>query len=229
MVGVRLLCAALVAALIWAAPAARAQDCRLALLLALDVSSSVDEEEYLLQKDGLSAALASDDIRSALLLGPGSVALGAYEWSGRRQSEVVVDWMLIRSSADIDRVIGILQATPRSQTRFPTAMGYALGFGSNTMTRAPDCARQVIDVSGDGVTNDGFAPDLAYKHYPFENITVNGLAVLGADPEVDAYYDRMVRHGPDAFVEYSDGYAGFRQAMTRKLFREINGLVIGLN
>ena len=58
----------------------------------------------------------------------------------------------------------------------------------------------------------------------------DGLAVtvVGADPEVDAYYDRVVRHGPDAFVEYSEGYAGFRDAMTRKLFREINGLVVGL-
>lgn len=207
--------------------AAQAASCRLALVLALDVSSSVDDREYVLQRDGAAAALGDPDIRRAILSGPGHVALAVYEWSGRRQNAMVLDWTALRSDADIDRAIAQLRSFPRSQTRFPTAMGYALGYGATLLTRGPDCARRVIDVSGDGITNDGFGPDLAYKHFPFQGVTVNGLAILGADPMVADYYEFSVMHGPNAFVELSEGYEGYRRAMTRKLFREISNLVVG--
>ncbi|MHA6326772.1 DUF1194 domain-containing protein [Roseivivax sp. CAU 1753] len=209
--------------------AAVAQDapCRLKLLLALDVSSSVDDAEYILQRDGAAAALGDPDIRRAILSGPGAVSLSVYEWSGRRQNALVLDWMRLGSDADIDRAIATLRAFPRSQTRYPTAMGYALGYGATLLRRGPDCTRQVIDISGDGITNDGFGPEIAYKHFPFQNVTVNGLAILGADPMVADYYEFNVLHGPGAFVELSEGYAGYRRAMTRKLFREISNAVVG--
>lgn len=223
----RLAFAALAAALFWAGPAPAQTPCRLALLLALDVSSSVDDEEYLLQRDGLAAALNEADVRAAILNGGGAVALAIYEWSGRQQSALVLDWMLLTGDAEIDTAIAVLRETPRSQTRFPTAMGYALGYGAGVMAKGPDCLRRVIDVSGDGITNDGFGPRLAYQHFPFAGITVNGLAVLGADPAIEGYYRDVVRHGAGAFVEYADGYEGFRRAMTRKLFREANDLILG--
>ncbi|WP_076450494.1 DUF1194 domain-containing protein [Roseivivax lentus] len=207
--------------------AAQAASCRLALVLALDVSSSVDEREYILQRDGAAAALGDPDIRRAILSGPGHVALAVYEWSGRRQNALVLDWTALRSDADIDRAIATLRGFPRSQTRFPTAMGYALGYGATLLAKGPQCARRVIDVSGDGITNDGFGPDLAYKHFPFQGVTVNGLAILGADPMVADYYEFNVMHGPNAFVELSEGYEGYRRAMTRKLFREISNMVVG--
>ena len=217
-----------VCAALWGGSAA-AQDapCRLALVLALDVSSSVDDREYLLQRDGAAAALDDADIRRAILSGPGEVALAIYEWSGRRQNALVLDWTRLTTDADIDRVIGTLRAFPRSQTRFPTAMGYALGYGATLLSRGPRCDRKVIDVSGDGITNDGFGPDLAYRHFPFQGVTVNGLAILGADPMVADYYEFSVLHGPGAFVELSEGYEGYRRAMTRKLFREISNMVVG--
>ncbi|MDU8912411.1 DUF1194 domain-containing protein [Aestuariicoccus sp. MJ-SS9] len=210
---------------LWAGAAAA--ECRLALALALDVSSSVDAREYLLQKDGLTAALDDPDIRSAILAGGGEVALAVYEWSGRRQNTLVLDWKILSDHAAIDAAIATIQARPRSHTRFPTAMGYALGYGATLMARGPACQRRVIDLSGDGITNDGFGPDLAYRHFPFEGITVNGLAVLGADPMVQDYFEDEVRHGPGAFVETSEGYEGYRRAMTRKLYREINDMKVG--
>lgn len=213
-------------ALLWAAPVVAQGQCRLALLLALDVSSSVDASEHALQKSGVAAALDDADIRRAILSGA-PVALAAYEWSGRRQNAMVLDWTLLTDEAAIDAAIARILRAPRSQTRFPTAMGYALGYGATIMRRAPDCARRVIDVSGDGITNDGFGPELAYRHFPFNGVTVNGLAVLGADPQVQDYYEDFVRYGAGAFVETAQGYAGFRRAMTRKLFREINNLVVG--
>lgn len=214
---------------VWAALAVgtEAQEhCRLALVLALDVSSSVDAEEYVLQRDGLASALDDPEIRTAILDGPGHVSIAIYEWSGRRQSAMVSHWTAIRSDDDIDALIQRLISAPRSQTRFPTAMGYALGFGATLLAKGPRCDRQVIDVSGDGQNNDGFSPHLAYKNFPFSNVTVNGLAVLGGAPDVVEYFHREVRYGFGAFVETSEGYQGYREAMTRKLLRELNDMIL---
>ncbi|MBY6113341.1 DUF1194 domain-containing protein [Mameliella alba] len=209
-------------------PAGAEAACRLALLLALDVSSSVDEAEYILQRDGLAAALMNEDVAGAILQeGGGSVAFAVYEWSGRRQSVVIQDWVLLQSMADIVAVSDRLRTVQRSYRRFPTALGYALGFGATMMGEAPECARRVIDVSGDGITNDGFWPQLAYRHFPFDGITVNGLAVLGADPDVVDHFEFEVMHGPGAFVETAKGYEGYERAMIRKLYREIQDRVVG--
>lgn len=218
------------AAFVWVAhtvPAKAQEHCRLALVLALDVSSSVDADEYVLQRDGLAAALNHDDIRNAILGNAGHISMAIYEWSGRHKNAMVSDWIALRTNDDINVLIQRLQSAPRSQTRFPTAMGYALGFGATLLSRGPDCTRRVIDLSGDGLNNDGFPPKLAYKNYPFANITVNGLAVLGSAPDVLAYFHREVRHGFGAFVETSEGYQGYRDAMIRKLFREINDMILG--
>jgi hypothetical protein len=204
------------------------QQCRLALALALDVSSSVDAEEYVLQSQGLAKALTAPDVMAAILAPrQPPMALAVYEWSGRNQSTVVLNWTILNTAEDVMHVAEILTTGARSFTQFPTAMGFALGFGANLMQEAPTCDRQVIDISGDGITNDGFRPKLAYKHFEFSEITVNGLAVLGADDRVLNYFLNEVRHGPGAFVETAEGYAGFHSAMARKLMREINSLVIG--
>jgi len=206
---------------------AGAAQCSLALLLALDVSSSVDSAEYRLQRDGVAQALQSPDVLTAILSQSAPVALAAYEWSGQRQSVDILDWTLLGTEADVLRAADEIAATRRSHTRFPTATGMALGYGANRLREAPACDRQVIDVSGDGVTNDGFWPNLAYKHFPFDGVTVNGLAVLGADPDVLRHYEQEIRFGPDAFVETAPGYEGFRDAMTRKLLREIGTRIVG--
>jgi hypothetical protein len=208
---------------------AQPSHCRLALLLALDVSSSVDAEEYILQRDGLAAALGDPLIRSAILDGDGHVAIAIYEWSGRRQSEMVSNWVALTDDAAIDDVIQTLLSAPRSHTRFPTAMGYALGYGATLLSRGPSCDRQVIDLSGDGENNDGFPPRLAYKNFPFANVTVNGLTVLGGSDDVLDYFHREVRFGFGAFVETSEGYQGYKEAMTRKLFRELNDRILSAN
>lgn len=228
MVGAALRLAAFVAFGAAAASTAHAEGCRLALLLALDVSSSVDEGEYRLQKEGLAAALSDPDLRRALLGGDERVALAAYEWSGRRQSTVVLDWVVLDGDAALQGAIDTVLAAPRSHDRFPTAMGFALGYGAGLLERAPACNRRVIDVSGDGITNDGFRPQQAYAHFPFSGVTVNGLAVLGSDPRVVDYFRGEVAHGPGAFVEVAEGYSDFRRAMTLKLFRELDDMIVGV-
>ena len=93
------------------------------------------------------------------------------------------------------------------------------------MARAPRCDRRTIDVSGDGITNDGFAPAAAYRNFPFQGVTVNGL-VLSSDPTISAYYRTQVIRGPAAFVEIVRGYRNFEAAMQRKLLRELGALAI---
>lgn len=208
--------------------AAAQQQCRLALLLALDVSSSVDDREYLLQVEGVADALMSESVQAAILAGGGgAVALSVYEWSGRYQSTVILDWLLLNDASDIAEAAATVRQARRTYENFPTALGYALGFGAGHLQEAPACARQVIDVSGDGITNDGFWPDLAYTHFPFDGVTVNGLAVLGADPDVVDHYMFEVRRGPGSFVETAEGYEGYARAMERKLYREIENRIVG--
>ncbi len=217
--------AAALLALMAAGPAAA---CRLALVLALDVSSSVDAREYDLQRIGLASALDAPEIRAAILRGgAGDVALAVYEWSGRFQQRLHLDWVLLRSEADITRAAAVLAGMERSTEDYPTALGSALGYGAQLMTRAPDCARRVIDVSGDGVNNEGFGPALAYRHFPFQGITVNGLVILGHDPEVLQHYRTEVLRGPGAFLEVAQGFEDFERAMARKLYREISDLMLG--
>ncbi|WP_296631122.1 DUF1194 domain-containing protein [Roseovarius sp.] len=218
--------AALLLAALLAAPAQGA--CRLALVLALDVSSSVDEAEYALQRVGLASALDTSEIRTAILRGgAGDVALAVYEWSGRFQDKLHLDWTLLRSDGDITGAVAVLAGMQRSTSDYPTGLGSALGYGAALMARAPRCDRQVIDVSGDGINNQGFGPALAYKHFPFDGITVNGLVIEGHDPQVTQYYQREVLYGPGAFLEVAQGFEDFERAMSRKLFREINDLMLG--
>lgn len=215
---------------IWvlAALPAGAQDCRLALVLALDVSSSVDEVEYDLQRVGLAAALDAPDVRHAILSGgTGAVAFAAYEWSGRYKQKVLFDWTMLRTGEDIDRAVDALAASVRSETEFPTAMGYGIGYGARMLARGPECDRRVMDVSGDGVNNDGFGPRIAYRHFPLGGVTVNGLVILGHDAEVVEFYRDQVIRGRNAFLEIANGFEDFRNAMTRKLYREINDIILG--
>lgn len=202
--------------------------CRLALALALDVSSSVNGLEYDLQRRGLAAALNSEDVRHAILNGaPGDVTLAVYEWSGRTQQKLHLDWLPLRSAADIDRAVVTLAGMTRSFDEFPTAIGHGLAYGSLLLKRAPACKRRVIDVSGDGRNNHGYGPRTAYRHFPMEGVTVNGLVIMGDQGDVLDYYHDQVKFGPAAFVEVANGFDDFEAAMTRKLYREISDLVIG--
>ena len=202
--------------------------CRLALVLALDVSSSVDPREYDLQRLGLTAALDSEDVRHAILNGgAGHVALAVFEWSGYHQQKLHLDWTLLRKAQDIDLAIGRLGSMTRSHDDFPTSVGQALGYGAELLRRGPRCARRVIDVSGDGVNNYGYGPRPAYRAFPFDGVTVNGLVILGDNEKVLPFYRDQVLHGPGAFMIVASGFEDYREAMTRKLYREINDIRLG--
>jgi hypothetical protein len=208
-------------------PAAQA-GCRLALALALDVSSSVDKNEYDLQRLGLAAALDAPEIRHAILNGAqGDVALAVYEWSGFYQHKLHLDWFLLKSDADITKAALAIGSMTRSHDDFPTSIGPALGYGAILLERAPPCDRKVIDISGDGINNFGYGPQAAYRNFMFENVTVNGLVVLSSATGVAEYYTKNVLHGQNAFLIIAKGFDEYREAMARKLYREINDVILG--
>ncbi|SEO16642.1 Protein of unknown function [Salinihabitans flavidus] len=209
---------------------AQAQECRLALLLALDVSASVDEAEDALQRKGLAAALLAPEVQEAFFAAP-PVALAAYEWSGRLKYKTLLDWTMIDDRGALLAAANRIAASTRSETEFPTAMGYALGHGATLLQAGPACLFKTLDMSGDGVNNEGFPPAAAYAEFPFNGVTVNGLVINGADFEgeislIDYYREEVIR-GPGAFLEVAQGFADFERAMTRKLLREVSPRTVG--
>ncbi|MCG7519003.1 DUF1194 domain-containing protein [Ruegeria sp. Ofav3-42] len=209
----------------------RAEACRLALALAMDISTSVDETEDMLQRQGLAAALVAPEVVEAFFSSPMTVALAVYEWSGRTTQRVILDWTMITSEADLLVAASTVQQSVRSDSGSATAMGHALAFGATLMQQAPPCLFQTIDLSGDGSNNDGYGPDSAYRHFPFENTVVNGLVINAADFEGELFlipfFENNVLHGPGAFLEVAQGFEDFERAMRRKLERELSGLQIG--
>jgi hypothetical protein len=212
----------------WIAPAA-AQDCRLALVLALDVSSSVDAAEDRLQRDGLAAALVSPQVMQAAL-SSGPVALYAFEWSGSTSQVAITDsWEWITREEDLRRVAGRVAASPRSRFNLPTAVGPALAHAALVLRDGPQCRRRTIDISGDGMHNEGYPPRVAYRIFPLDGVTVNALVVGGASDsaELVAWFQAEVLRGPGAFSLFVETYESYAEAMEAKLIREFEGPVVG--
>ncbi|WP_093966099.1 DUF1194 domain-containing protein [Actibacterium lipolyticum] len=205
--------------------------CRLALLLALDISSSVDADEDALQRSGLANALSSPSVVKALLaIEENHVALAVYEWSGRHQQTMVLDWVVLSDPAAIAGAAEKISSSERSFAQFPTALGYGIGYAATVFRTAPDCPLRTLDISGDGVNNDGFSPALAFRNFPLDGVTVNGLVIGGAtsdDQMVFAYYRDKVIRGHGSFVETANDFDDFERAMRRKLLREVKVHVVG--
>ena len=197
--------------------------CSLSLVLAIDVSSSVDEEEYRLQMGGLAAALADPEVAAAIA-SVGGIQMTAFEWSGRYSQTMIEDWRFVALADDVAAFAEAVATHPRGRDDMPTALGYALGYASGLFGQAPlDCARKVIDVSGDGVNNEGFEPLHAYQAFPLDDVQINGLVIAGADPDPVSFYRREVKRGPGSFVEVATSFGDYEAAMKRKLIREILG------
>jgi hypothetical protein len=208
-----------------------AQACRLALVLAMDVSNSVDEVEDELQRSGLANALIAPDVQDAFFISNEPVSLLVFEWSGRYHQKVLIDWTDITTSVQLTDVAETIARSTRGQKDFPTAMGYALGYAANRLRERPECFAKTIDVAGDGKNNDGFGPAEAYAAFPFENVTVNGLVVdasiLETRQDLITFFEDEVIRGPASFIEVADGFDTYEDTMRRKLIRELLSQMIG--
>jgi Protein of unknown function (DUF1194) len=208
-----------------AAPAR--SDCRLALALAVDISRSIDSQDYIIQTEGLALALEDPEVRRAIFAPEGEVVLAIYYWSGRGYQDLVQPWVRLDGPEALDNVIWTVRRTPRPMARLATALGDALSYGNELMANAPDCERRVIDVAGDGQNNEGISVARTYEREDFSGITVNGLAVGEHEAGILDYYWTEVVRGPGAFVESAPRQEDYPAAIRRKLLRELQGPMIG--
>ena len=175
---------------------------------------------------GLAGALRDPEIVQAIV-GSGGIQIMAFEWSGRFQQVEVAPWSFLSTEADVLAFAGVIADHQRGFDDFPTALGYALGHAAAQLAGAPlTCVRKVVDMSGDGITNEGFGPGSAYDAFDFDGVTVNGLVIEGEYPDPVIYYREQVIRGPGAFVEIARDFADYQDAMRRKLLREINGAAL---
>ena len=208
--------------LILAAPS-EALACRLALVLAIDVSKSVDSAEFDLQFQGLADALRDRSVRTAILSQGGPVAMAAFHWSGQERHAMVADWLLLTASDKIDRFAERIERHARKDFGGNTSIGSALTFARELLDRGPECARQVIDVSGDGYHNDGRLPLDVYEDIDFSDTTVNALAVGGLSrPQLAWHFETQVIRGRGAFVIATQSFDDYADAIRLKLIRELN-------
>lgn len=206
-----------------AAPPAAAFECQAALVLALDLSPSVDAIEERLQFNGVASALSDPEVRDALLSPPGSgVAAAAFVWSGGAEQEIIAPWSQLSDDASIlDFADRIARARAR-MSRSATALGSALRFAALMHQANPiDCARRIIDIAGDGAVNDGEAPEQVRRDGLLGDVEINGLVIGGGTPDPLSYYQRFVIQGPGAFALGVATYDSYRDGMRRKLLREL--------
>ncbi|MEO1721331.1 MAG: DUF1194 domain-containing protein [Pseudomonadota bacterium] len=218
---------ALAASLMTAPAPAHAIGCKLALVLGLDISSSVNEREYEQQLHGLADALSHPKVIEAITTPEGAgIAVITYEWSGYAQQDLITGWEMLATPEDVKAYAARLKAHQRIYSDFPTAIGKSLEYGANLFATAPPCARRTIDLSGDGENNDGVGPEHYRAQGLFEGITINGLVILGAYPNPAIYYRGYVMQGPNAFVAIARTFDYYRRVMIGKLLREIETQLI---
>jgi len=200
----------------------RAAECKLALVLALDISSSVNQREYNIQLQGLAQAFRTPEVIEAILTPKGAgIAAIVYEWSGYNQQDIVIPWTMLESEAGILDFSDTLAIHRRPYTDLTTALGKAVEYGASMFRQAPTCGRKVVDISGDGENNDGAGPEYFRAQGKLEGITINGLVVQGAFPDPAPYYREQVIQGPGAFLALARNFDDYPPVIISKLLREI--------
>jgi len=216
------------------AVASAADQVDLLLVLAADVSRSVDSEKFQLQREGYAAAISDPRVLDAIRSGRnGRVGVAFVEWSGIGSQRVVIDWTTV-SDAESAKGFGdrVLEA-PRSFAD-RTSISGAIEFAMGQFARAPfESARRTIDVSGDGTNNSG--PDVTQVRDEAiaQGVTINGLVILSETPlawnpdhtnppgGLENYYRNNVIGGPGAFVLTAQNFNSFGQAIVKKMIAEV--------
>jgi len=206
------------------------------LVLAADVSRSVTEPKFRLQRDGTAAALANPAVVKAITSGPNRrIAVCLVEWATVGMQAVVVDWTVIGSEADARRFGDRAVEAPRSFAG-STSLSGAIDFSVKQLERAPFTSdRRVIDISGDGNNNSGRTVTDARDEAIEKGITINALVILtplseSFRPEhtnpaggLEKYFQDNVIGGPGAFTVVAESHESFGRALTKKLIQEIAG------
>ena len=216
-----------------AAPAPSAQsplEVDVALVLAIDASGSIDQEEAELQRKGIAEAILSKEVQDAIKSGSlGRIGVAAIYFSSRQFGvmSVPVNWMVVRDQKSAEDFVRTLIAAPRQSAR-GTSISDALELSERMLEKGPfRSAKQVIDVSGDGVNNAGRRVLDVRDEVLAKSITINALPIIddSTPQDLDKYFEGCVIGGPGSFVIPAKGFGDFARAMRRKLILEISGLM----
>jgi len=234
----RIAAAAVAVCLLGAAAAApvRAENVDMLLVLAADVSRSIDDGEFNLQRKGYAAAMTDPRVIKAIVGGRHhGIALTFIEWSGAADQNIVIDWIVVRDEETAGTIAATMLSAPRSFLG-RTSISAAIDFGVQRLAAAPASAdKRIIDISGDGTSNSGRAVTEARDDAIAAGITINGLAIINtqANPGyafhtqppggLPKYYEENVIGGSGAFLLQVENFETFTEAMTRKLIAEIAG------
>ncbi|MEZ5854465.1 MAG: DUF1194 domain-containing protein [Hyphomicrobiaceae bacterium] len=208
-----------------------------ALVLAVDISLSMDSDEQRLQRDGYVAAFRHPDVLKAIASGVhGRIAVAYLEWAGAHAQTVTLDWQLIGSAVEAESFAVALASQPLQRERM-TSISAALAAGADLLERSGVVAvRRVIDVSGDGPNNAGPPVLEARRRVLAKGIVINGLVIQlkrsGRGqyayfdlPDLDRYYASCVIGGPGSFMLAVNDRDNFAEGIRRKLLLEIAGVV----
>ena len=209
----------------------------LALVISNDVSRSIDDSEFQLQRQGYAQAMADPKVLAAIRSGRAqAIAVCFTEWSSASQQKVVIDWTIIRDESSAEAWGQAVMAAPRSFAAF-TAIGSGIDFAMEQFPKSGVLTdRLVIDVAGDGTNNSGRPVTDARDDAVKAGVTVNGLAIINDHPAMpiyahvqppgglDKYYQDNVIGGTGAFVMVIHDFSTFASAMVSKLVKEIAAL-----
>jgi hypothetical protein len=205
------------------APARAQTAVDLQLVLAVDVSGSVNQTRFELQRDGYVAAFRNARVLETIRSGPHqAIAVTMVQWTGPALQVHVVPWMRVGDAGSAEAFAAAVAAAPRQLfgggTSISGAIDYAVTLFRESRFRA---TRRVIDISGDGSNNRGRLVNLARDEAVAAEIGINGLPILALEPDLDGYYERNVIGGPGAFVIAAKDYDAFAGAILKKLITEI--------
>jgi hypothetical protein len=216
------------------AAAVAAEKVDLLLVLAADVSRSVDSGKFQLQRDGYATAISDPRVLEAISSGRnGRIGLSFIEWSGAGSQRVLIDWTRVGNAEEAKGFGDHLLEAPRSFAD-RTSISGAIDFSMGQLAKAPfESERRTIDISGDGTNNAGRDVTLARDEALAQGVTINGLVILSETPlawnpdhtnpqgGLDNYYRSHVVGGTGAFVIVAENFASFGQAIIKKLIAEI--------
>ena len=196
--------------------------CALELILAVDVSGSIDQHEFALQTEGIAAAFEHPHLAEAIIRQEGGILVTLTHWSGSSRQRQVTDWHKLTDVDSMAAFADEIRRGGRDWRNYSTAIGEALFHAMRTGESVPEkCRRRVIDMSGDGVSNEGRAPRAMADALVALGYTINGLVIRGDSPDPARYYEKNVVAGPNAFIEIARDFEDYPRAILRKLLREI--------
>ncbi len=202
---------------------ARAQAVEVELMLAVDSSSSINRFEFDQQMRGLAEAFRSPLVGAAIAaLGERGVAVAVMQWAGRNQQHMAAEWRVLRSAEDAQAYAEYLDATPRFIEGGSTAIGEALRWALSSIDGNSYWGeRLVVDVSGDGVNNEGAKPARWRDRLVAAGVTVNALVILNEDPNLWTFFEAEVVGGPGSFLMTAKDYRSYGAAIEQKLLQEL--------